>query len=56
MSDANAAGPSAGTLPDQSDALLSRLLGRDLQTATVRSALYLLIAGAVFATIGALVG
>jgi len=51
MSDTNAAGPT----PDHSDDLLARLLGRDLQTATLRSALYLLIAAAVFATLGALI-
>lgn len=56
MSDVNVAGPTAGTLPDASDELLSRFLGGDLQTATLRSALYLLIACAVFATIAALVG
>jgi hypothetical protein len=41
--------------PEPSDALLARLLGRDLQTATLRSALYLVIAAAVFATIGVLI-
>jgi len=39
------------TSPEPSDALLARLLGGDLQTATLWSALYLLLAAAVFATI-----
>ena len=51
-----ASGAVAETLPDRSDALLVRLLGRDLQTATLRSALLLLAAAVVFATIAALVG
>jgi hypothetical protein len=44
------------TAPDPSDDLLARLLGGDLQTATLRGALYLLIVAAVFATIAAVVG
>ena len=41
--------------PDASDELLARFLGRDLQRATLMSAAYLVIAAAVFATIGVLI-
>ena len=51
MSDSNAPIPT----PDASDDLLARCLGRDLQTATLRSAVYLLVAAALFATVGALI-
>ncbi|HUZ72566.1 MAG TPA: hypothetical protein VMU87_06255 [Stellaceae bacterium] len=40
---------------DAADDILARFLGHDLQTATLRSAIYLVIACAVFATIAALV-
>ncbi len=53
---ADAAAPGTGTLLQCSDDLLVRLLGHDLQGATLRSALYVVIAAAVFATIAALVG
>lgn len=43
-------------LPDASDDLLARIFGRDLQTATLRSVLYLAAASAVAATIAALIG
>ncbi|HZT50430.1 MAG TPA: hypothetical protein VFA22_00765 [Stellaceae bacterium] len=56
MSDVDTAGRPAGTLPDESDNMLVRLLGRDLQTATLRGVLFLLILCVVFATIAALVG
>ncbi len=47
--------PGATKLPDAADDVLERFLGRDLQTATLRSGIYLVIACAVFATIAALV-
>lgn len=43
-----------GNLEDESDGLLSRFLGSDIQGATLRAAAYLGIAGAVIATIVAL--
>jgi hypothetical protein len=46
----------ADALPERSDRLLERALGRDLQGATLRSGLYLLVIGAVLATIAWLVG
>ena len=44
-----------GNLEDESDGLLSRFLGRDLQGATLRAAAYLAVACAVIATIVVLV-
>lgn len=41
----------ANALPERSDRLLALVLGRDLQGATLRGALYLVIIGAVLATI-----
>ncbi len=38
----------------QADDLLSRILGRDLQTATLRMVLYVAVISAVVATIAAL--
>ena len=43
-------------LIERSDELMGRALGGDLQRATVRGALYLLAACAIFATLAALVG
>jgi len=52
-----AAQPSAPIpLQDSSDATLERLLGRDLQTATIRGVLYLAVVAVVVATIARLVG
>jgi hypothetical protein len=62
MSDQQAAPPAdtaaaqAGPLHVRSDDLIARFLGRDLQSATLRGALYVVIAAAIFATIAALVG
>ena len=41
-------------LPERSDRLLALVLGRDLQGATLRLILYLVILGAVVATVAAL--
>ena len=46
--------PAAVALPERSDHLLALVLGRDLQGATLRLALYLVILGAVLATIATL--
>jgi hypothetical protein len=50
--------PAAGghTLPDRSDEWLLRGLGGNLNSATIRSVLYLAIAAAIVATILELVG
>ena len=45
----------ADALPERSDRLLALALGRDLQGATLRGALYLALVGAVLATIAWLV-
>ena len=45
----------ADALPERSDRLFALALGRDLQAATLRGALYLGIVGAVLATIAWLV-
>ena len=42
-------------LPERSDRLLEFVLGRDLQGATLRGALYLIVIGAILATIAVLV-
>jgi hypothetical protein len=42
-------------LPEESDALLARILGPDLQGATLRSVLYLAVAAAMVATIVVLI-
>ena len=63
MSDQQAAPPAdtaaaaqAVLLHVRSDDLIARFLGRDLQSATLRGVLYVVIAAAIFATIAALVG
>jgi hypothetical protein len=40
-----------GTLPERTDRLLALVLGSNLQGATLRGALYLLVAGAILATV-----
>lgn len=45
----------ADAFPERSDRWLTLALGRDLQGATLRGALYLLVAGVLLATIAALV-
>jgi hypothetical protein len=44
----------AASQPDIGDAILVRILGRDLQTATLRGVVYLAVVCAVAATIAAL--
>lgn len=61
MSDINASShPGTGSpttpLHVASDNILDRVLGHDLMSATLRGALYVLIAAAIFATIAAFVG
>ena len=46
--------PATAALPERSDHLLALALGRDLQGATLRLVLYLVILSAVLATIAAL--
>jgi hypothetical protein len=46
----------AASLPEQSDEWLARILGRDLQTATLRIGLYAVVACAILAAITWLVG
>jgi len=56
MADAPSTSPTPApvALPERSDHLLALVLGRDLQGATLRLALYLAILGAVLATIATL--
>jgi hypothetical protein len=53
MADSTTQTPAA-TLPESSDRMLAAALGRNLQGATLRLMLYLVILGAVLATVAAL--
>jgi hypothetical protein len=56
MSDSSQSPDTAASLHERSDDLLARMLGRDLQSATLLGAAYLVVLGAILATIAVLVG